>query len=332
MYFIKRRHLMNLLLVTGSKRIRIYRTDRSMGSVSLKINNDGPNGLKVPDSSTTTYENYKILNVIEFSSKRKRMSVIYRLPDGRICLLCKGADSIVLERLRDPVNKPRKGKDKKENTMRKEVMKNAHYMAFELILILLVEMQTINLNHQLFLQFQIHPITPSSTHEFYASSISIRQAHERSLSIRTVDSDRSVVDLLPMHDEKWLYSQTMYHIQDFATEGLRTLLYAHRFMDEEEYTTWNNLYQEASTALVDRQQKLEDVAELIERDLEITGATAIEDKLQNGVPETIDNLRRAGIRVWMLTGDKKETAINIGYSCSLIKDYSTTIIIDSNTD
>ncbi|CAB4386591.1 unnamed protein product [Rhizophagus irregularis] len=319
-------------LVTAAKELGYIVTDRSMGSVSLKINNDGPNGLKVPDSSTTTYENYKILNVIEFSSKRKRMSVIYRLPDGRICLLCKGADSIVLERLRDPVNKPRKGKDKKEkyDEERSNEKRPLHGLRVDTNIV------GRNANNQsessVISSISNTPITPSSTHEFYASSISIRQAHERSLSIRTVDSDRSVVDLLPMHDEKWLYSQTMYHIQDFATEGLRTLLYAHRFMDEEEYTTWNNLYQEASTALVDRQQKLEDVAELIERDLEITGATAIEDKLQNGVPETIDNLRRAGIRVWMLTGDKKETAINIGYSCSLIKDYSTTIIIDSNTD
>jgi phospholipid-translocating ATPase len=322
-------------LVTAAKELGYIVTDRSMGSVSLKINNDGPNGLKVPNSSTTKYETYKILNVIEFSSKRKRMSIIYRLPDGRICLLCKGADSIVLERLRDPVKKPRNGKgsiDKKEKYNEDKSYEKRNERPFHGLRV----DTSMNTNNQpessAISSIPNTPKTPSSINEIYASPMSIKHAHERSFSIRTVDSDRSVVDLLPMHDDKWLYSQTMYHIQDFATEGLRTLLYAHRFMDEEEYTTWNNLYQEASTSLVDRQQKLEDVAELIERDLEITGATAIEDKLQNGVPDTIDKLRRAGIRVWMLTGDKRETAINIGYSCSLIKDYSTTIIIDSNVD
>ncbi|CAG8548436.1 17391_t:CDS:1, partial [Acaulospora morrowiae] len=122
---------------------------------------------------------------------------------------------------------------------------------------------------------------------------------------------------------------TMFHIQEFATEGLRTLLYAHRFLSEDEYNTWNKHFQEASTAIEDRKKKLEQVAEMIERDLEITGATAIEDKLQEGVPETIDKLRRADIKIWMLTGDKRETAINIGYSCSLIKNFSKTLIIDS---
>ncbi|GES94028.1 phospholipid-translocating ATPase [Rhizophagus clarus] len=325
-------------LVTAAKELGYVVTDRSMGSVSLRINNDGPNGLNVPNSSTPTYETYKILNVIEFSSKRKRMSIIYRLPDGRICLLCKGADSIVLERLRGPIMRSRKDKGPIDKKEKYDEDRSYEYGKRSLHDDLRVDTNVgRNVNNQsessAFSSVPNTPKTPLSVHEIHgASPISFKSAHERSTSIRTVDSDRSVVDILPMHDEKWLYSQTMYHIQDFATEGLRTLLYAHRFMDEEEYTTWSNLYQEASTALVDRQQKLEDVAELIERNLEITGATAIEDKLQNGVPETIDKLRRAGIRVWMLTGDKKETAINIGYSCSLIKDYSTTIIIDSNTD
>src|SRR6185369_4723766 len=82
-------------------------------------------------------------------------------------------------------------------------------------------------------------------------------------------------DLFPIYDESWEYNQTMYHIQDFATEGLRTLLYGHRFLEEEEYEKWNARYQEASTSLVDRQKKLEEVGEEIEHDFELTGATAI---------------------------------------------------------
>nr|CAI5828685.1 unnamed protein product [Callosobruchus analis] len=59
-------------------------------------------------------------------------------------------------------------------------------------------------------------------------------------------------------------------------------------------------------------------ANLIERKLKLIGATAIEDKLQDGVPETIAALLEADINVWVLTGDKQETAINIGYSCRLL--------------
>lgn len=76
--------------------------------------------------------------------------------------------------------------------------------------------------------------------------------------------------------------------------------------------------QKASNSIVDRAGKLSALAETVEKDLDILGATAIEDKLQVGVPETIHALARAGIKTWVLTGDKVETAINIGYSCKLL--------------
>ena len=65
---------------------------------------------------------------------------------------------------------------------------------------------------------------------------------------------------------------------------------------------------------------MEKVYNQIEKDLVLLGATAIEDKLQDGVPQTIANLRKTGIKIWVLTGDKQETAINIGYSCQLLSD------------
>ena len=79
-----------------------------------------------------------------------------------------------------------------------------------------------------------------------------------------------------------------------------------------------SLLQRAVNAVIDRAGKLSDVAGMIETNLTILGATAIEDKLQIGVPETIAALARAGIKTWVLTGDKVETAINIGYSCKLL--------------
>ena len=74
----------------------------------------------------------------------------------------------------------------------------------------------------------------------------------------------------------------------------------------------------AETSTADRKGKLARAAALLERDLDIVGATAIEDKLQEGVPETIAELARADIKLWVLTGDKVETAINIGYAAKLL--------------
>lgn len=67
---------------------------------------------------------------------------------------------------------------------------------------------------------------------------------------------------------------------------------------------------------------------MIEKDLILIGASAIEDKLQDNVKETIEALRKAGIKVWMLTGDKKETAINIGHSCGLIDEDMAKLIFE----
>ncbi|CAG8526007.1 11302_t:CDS:2 [Dentiscutata heterogama] len=298
-------------LVNAAKELGYIIMDRSMSSVSLLINNDGPAGLKNPNNAEKTYETYQILNVIEFSSKRKRMSVIYRLPNGKICLFCKGADSIILERLINPSEKSGKGKDASSGMREK--------------------FNEINLKGNIRINTSIHrDIAHIITESKRNSQASLNNDGQR-YSI-TIDPEHLPADSFPIYDEKWLYSKTMHHIQQFATEGLRTLLYGHRYLEEDEYNEWNKLYQEASTAIADRQKKLEQIAEMIEKDLEITGATAIEDKLQDGVPETIEKLRRAGIKIWMLTGDKRETAINIGYSCSLIKNYSITIIIDQCFD
>jgi phospholipid-translocating ATPase len=68
----------------------------------------------------------------------------------------------------------------------------------------------------------------------------------------------------------------------------------------------------------DREKKLDLLNEEIEKEMTLLGATAIEDKLQDGVPETIANLAAANIKIWVLTGDKQETAINIGYSSRLL--------------
>lgn len=143
-----------------------------------------------------------------------------------------------------------------------------------------------------------------------------------------IDAADELVEEAMVADDAAVFERCFQHINDFATEGLRTLLYGYRYIEEQEYVSWKKVYLDATTSLVDRQEMIEKAGELVEKDFELAGATAIEDKLQKGVPEAIDKLRRANIKLWMLTGDKRETAINIGHSCRLIKDYSTITILD----
>eukprot|EP00210_Caulerpa_lentillifera_P009184 g8756.t1 len=110
---------------------------------------------------------------------------------------------------------------------------------------------------------------------------------------------------------------TRTHLELMAKQGYRTLAIAQKRIAPEEYTKWKDEYHLASVALKDREIKLSKTAELIERDLTLLGATAVEDKLQDGVPEAIECLSEAGIRIWVLTGDKLETAVSISHSCSL---------------
>lgn len=165
-------------------------------------------------------KSYEILHVLEFTSNRKRMSVICRNSSGEIKLYCKGADTVIYERLAP------------------------------------------------------------------------RGSTFRDMTLR--------------------------HLEDFATDGLRTLCLAVATIPHDVYADWRETYHKASIALQNREAKLEDAANLIEVNLYLLGATAIEDKLQEGVPETIATLLKAGINMWVLTGDKQETAINIGYSCRLL--------------
>ncbi|KAI1625085.1 phospholipid-translocating ATPase [Exophiala viscosa] len=173
---------------------------------------------------------YELLAVCEFNSTRKRMSTIFRCPDGKIRIYCKGADTVILERLA------------KENP--------------------------------------------------------------------TVDV-------------------TLQQLEDYATEGLRTLCLSMREVPEQEYREWRQVYDRAATTVGgNRAEELDKAAEIIEHDLYLLGATAIEDRLQDGVPETIHTLQTAGIKVWVLTGDRQETAINIGMSCKLISEDMTLLIVN----
>ncbi|XP_016376089.1 phospholipid-transporting ATPase ID [Sinocyclocheilus rhinocerous] len=172
---------------------------------------------------------YTLLAILDFNNIRKRMSVIVRNPEGRIRLYCKGADTVLFERL-----------------------------------------------------------------------------HSCSHELMNITSD---------------------HLNEYAGDGLRTLAVAYRDLSEEQWEEWSERFRGADKATDCRDDRLAAAYEEIEQDMMLLGATAIEDKLQEGVPETIAILSLANIKIWVLTGDKQETAVNIGYSCKMLTDDMTEIFI-----
>ncbi|KAJ1512199.1 hypothetical protein HMI54_000208 [Coelomomyces lativittatus] len=131
-------------------------------------------------------------------------------------------------------------------------------------------------------------------------------------------ADNVIFDRLSDSVDESLKRITLNHLEQFAEEGLRTLCIGYRNLEEEEFQEWLVKYNASCLAIQDREAKLDEAAELIENSLLLLGATAIEDQLQDGVPESIQTLRNAGIKIWVLTGDKMETAISIGFSCNLL--------------
>lgn len=105
--------------------------------------------------------------------------------------------------------------------------------------------------------------------------------------------------------------------ENLATSGLRTLVISQRYIPYPEYESWRKKYENAKTEMEDRDNKIQKVVEELEEGMEFLCVTGVEDKLQVDVTDTIESLRNAGIQIWMLTGDKVETAKCIAISTGL---------------
>jgi phospholipid-translocating ATPase len=147
----------------------------------------------------------------------------------------------------------------------------------------------------------------------------------------TKGADNVIFERLAPGGEE-LKAATEDQLDSFAHDGLRTLTLAYRAVSEDEYNSWVTRYQEALSSIEDREGEIERVSDEVEQGLLLLGATAIEDKLQDGVPEAIADLKKAGIKIWVLTGDKLETAIAIGHSTNLIGREANIIIIRGGRD
>ena len=141
-------------------------------------------------------------------------------------------------------------------------------------------------------------------------------------------ADTKVMKKIRAGTDADLQARTDADLHTFAKNGLRTLVLASKVIPEAVYVDWDARYQEASRMFEGRDDEMDELGNEIEKDLELIGVTAIEDKLQNGVPEAIKTLLDANIRVWMITGDKQETAVNIAVSCDLIQHVDDVMMVN----
>lgn len=150
------------------------------------------------------------------------------------------------------------------------------------------------------------------TSETKRMGIIVREERSKRIIFYMKGADSVMSSIVRYSD--WLEEET----GNMAREGLRTLVFGMRVLQEAEYAEFAQTYARARRAVEGRDALVRRVVDSIECDLELLGVTGVEDKLQTGVEDALETLRNAGVRVWMLTGDKVETATCIAVSCKLV--------------
>ncbi|XP_076446004.1 LOW QUALITY PROTEIN: phospholipid-transporting ATPase VA-like [Babylonia areolata] len=167
-------------------------------------------------------------------------------------------------------------------------------------------------------------------------SIILQHPLSREITLFVKGADSAILSVLHKKhkedlEERRVVRETEEHLSSYALRGLRTLCMAKRVLKMEEYQTWLKQHKAAESNMEDREAAVQASACRIECDLELLGATGIEDRLQEGVPDSIARLRQAGLKVWVLTGDKQETAIQIAYASRLISKDQEVLTINAHS-
>uniref|UniRef100_A0A672SBV8 Phospholipid-transporting ATPase n=1 Tax=Sinocyclocheilus grahami TaxID=75366 RepID=A0A672SBV8_SINGR len=153
-------------------------------------------------------------------------------------------------------------------------------------------------------------------------SVVVRHPLTGEVVVYTKGADNVIMELAEAAEDGFcreIMERTQRHLDQYARDGLRTLCVAKKVLEEQEYKAWLKRHEYAETSIENREELLLESAERLETNLTLLGATGIVDRLQEEVPESIEALQEAGIKVWVLTGDKQETAINIAFACKLLR-------------
>jgi len=186
-------------------------------------------------------------------------------------------------------------------------------------------------NQEQMKDYQVEAILPFDSHRKMMSVIiSTQTRSKRRFFLLTKGADSAIFAVLRLDQrDKQLTSET--HVEKFAREGLRTLAFGRRELEKEEVARIKQSILQAESSTGDATLALREIYLDVEKELEYLGITAIEDRLQDGVPEAIEALRKAGLAVWILTGDKLQTATEIAISCNLIKKQDRKVFIANAT-
>jgi phospholipid-translocating ATPase len=260
-----------LALVKAAQELGFMVVDRPARSITLTYPGE-------PDSMEQITESYDILDVIEFSSKRKRMSIIVRFPNGKICIFCKGADSAIMPRLKlAPLAMEKKKEVHRRSSARKSMeadqalrrlSEHSPRTSFSRPSMSLsrrsrksigngrpsmasAKLQPIRDELDSWLKQREHDVDVEAGPE----DLSAYQSPRTSMNRMSFASDRrfssydddmdDIVDEALVLDDSSVFERCFQHIDDFASEGLRTLLFGYRFLDEQEYN--GNLFQEETS-------------------------------------------------------------------------------------
>ncbi|KOC66842.1 putative phospholipid-transporting ATPase VD [Habropoda laboriosa] len=167
------------------------------------------------------------------------------------------------------------------------------------------------------LTFEILHVLPFDSNR-KCMSILVRHPLTNEVILYSKGADTAILSSLIPHEENSIMTiKIRQHLQSYARQGLRTLVIAKKSLTSQEYENWRQAHTEAELAMENRDFRIKESYKNLESHLSLLGATGIEDKLQAGVPETMATLMAAGIIVWVLTGDKPETAVNIAYAARL---------------
>uniref|UniRef100_Q8K2X1-2 Isoform 2 of Phospholipid-transporting ATPase VD n=1 Tax=Mus musculus TaxID=10090 RepID=Q8K2X1-2 len=170
-------------------------------------------------------------------------------------------------------------------------------------------------------------------------SVVVRHPLSKQVVVYTKGADSVIMELLSVaasdgtnpEQQMIIRERTQRHLDEYAKRGLRTLCVAKKVMSDTEYAEWLRNHFLAETSIDNREELLVESAMRLENKLTLLGATGIEDRLQEGVPESIEALHQAGIKIWMLTGDKQETAVNIAYACKLLEPDDKLFILNTQS-
>ena len=155
------------------------------------------------------------------------------------------------------------------------------------------------------------------------SSIIVKDPTLNKIKLYLKGSDRKIFSSLNQFSNTNILQKTKEHIDNFARRGLRTLCYSFKIIDFCIYNEWEKKYNELKYKSINDKSlypQLEEMIGKIESDATLLGITALEDKLQDEVKEDLQKFIEAGINVWMITGDKMDTAESIGHSCKLFSE------------